>query len=112
MIIYKATNQNNGKAYIGKTVRSLRQRIAEHTRSKTVTGFQGALKKYGIDAFKWEVIETCSCEDQLAEREIHYIELYSTFVGFDDCNGYNLTLGGDGAVCGSKNVSHRQDVKD
>lgn len=53
-----------------------------------------AFKKYGIQFFKIELIEEVS-DDLLCEREQFYIQQYRSYVGFDDCNGYNATLGGD-----------------
>ena len=96
--IYKITNKINGKIYIGQSV-DIRRRWYEHKGKLGKPGaeeyyFQKALKKYGIDNFTWEILEECE-PDQLNEREQYYISLYRTYVGFDDCNGYNLTRGGD-----------------
>ena len=90
MIIYKATNKNNGKIYIGQTIGSLGKRITEHLRS-TVGFFSRALRKYGRDGFSFEAIETCESKDRLSEREIYWINFF-------DCKwprGYNLTDGGE-----------------
>ena len=88
--IYKYTNLINGKIYIGKTRRPLEQRIQEHYYTKKNSGLEGAIKKYGIENFKIDVVEKCPI-DKLNEREIYYIAFY-------DCKapkGYNLTDGGD-----------------
>lgn len=56
MIIYKITNVINDKVYIGQTVRNLEERMAEHFRHDN-TVIDKALKKYGKDAFKIEIID-------------------------------------------------------
>ena len=92
-IIYLATNIINDKKYVGQTIFSLKKRILDHvTKSKRCRlGFPAAIKKYGIDGFKWEVIETVSRE-LLDEREIFYIKKYKSYA---TDGGYNLTRGGN-----------------
>lgn len=91
MIIYKATNKINGKIYIGKTVLSLNRRMMFHLRSK-VGIFTKALKKYGIQSFDLEIIDTANNEFILFEKEKYWIKYYNSKVP----NGYNLTDGGEG----------------
>lgn len=95
-IVYKATNKVNGKIYVGITKRTLEKRIQEHIgRSKGdyLFYFQQAIKKYGIESFIFEVIETCYSEEELTSKEVSYIAEYQSFIRE---NGYNLTYGGDG----------------
>lgn len=100
--IYKITNIINGKMYIGKTESiDPYQRWKEHTTQYVTRKFEkrplySAMSKYGVDNFNFEVIEEAEDGDYLCEREKYYISYFRTYVGFDDCNGYNLTLGGDG----------------
>jgi len=55
MIIYKATNKNNNKSYIGKTIHSLHQRQTEHFNDafnhNSKSYFHNALRKYGKELF-------------------------------------------------------------
>lgn len=93
--IYKITNLQNQKIYIGKTIRSVQERWREHKRDYLDRNYEQrplykAMKKYGIDNFKIEEIEQCSAE-QSSEREKYWIEKLGSFK-----NGYNATLGGDG----------------
>jgi len=49
--------------------------------------------KYGINNFKWEVIDTtCQNIEELNEMEFHYIKQYQSR---EYQNGYNLTNGGE-----------------
>lgn len=48
-----------------------------------------AFRKYGVDNFKFEIIEECEVEE-LNQREIYWIDYFDTFF-----HGYNQTLGGD-----------------
>ena len=95
--IYKITNDINGKIYVGKTYDTIKKRWKEHCREwrKTRTEkrpLYDAIKKYGIEHFNIEMIEETFNPE---EREIYWIDKLRTYVGFDDCKGYNGTLGGD-----------------
>ena len=90
MIIYKATNKENGKYYIGQTKGTLKNRIRSHkyaSKNKD-TVFYRAIRKYGIDAFEWEVVEECSSKKELDECEVRLIA--------ENLDGYNIAKGGEG----------------
>jgi len=92
MIIYKATNNVNKKCYIGQTKFNIEIRKKQHSSN----GFllHNAIRKYGIDAFEWEVIDdTCQSKEELDEMEYHYIKQYHSHISE---YGYNMTWGGDG----------------
>ena len=89
-VIYKITNQINGKAYIGQTTTSLSQRMASRRRANTVIG--KAIRKYGWENFSVEVLEECDMKEELNEREIFWIAALNCKTP----NGYNRTDGGDG----------------
>ena len=97
--IYKITNTDNGKMYIGQS-NDVMDRIRHHksylkyNRHKNKR-LQYSYNKHGVKAFKFEVLEECP-EEELNEREIYWIAKLRTYVGFKDCNGYNLTTGGEG----------------
>jgi len=94
-IIYKVINNINGKHYIGLTGRTLKIRKKEHIKEAKsgvkFSIFHKALIKYGVENFKWEVVEECD-SDILEEREIYYIKKYNSYA--PNKNGYNLTEGG------------------
>lgn len=54
------------------------------------------MRKYGTENFYVEEIEFVETEELANERECYWINYYRSYVGFEDCNGYNATLGGDG----------------
>ena len=78
MIIYKATNLINDKIYIGLTTKSLEHRISVHKKdSKRLnTYFYQAIRKYGFENFKWEVVDTAITMEELEEKERYYIKLF------------------------------------
>lgn len=85
--IYKITKKENGKSYIGQS-NNIERRFSEH-KTKTDIPIEIAIKKYGADAFDFEVIEECPL-DKLDEREKYWITFYNTYKGF----GYNCNEGG------------------
>ncbi len=88
MIIYKITNLINGKIYVGQTKFSVEKRFKEHAKSDSLIG--RAIRKYGEENFKAEVIETCQTFIELNEREIFWIAKLNCKVP----NGYNIADGG------------------
>lgn len=88
-VIYKITNLENGKVYVGQTVQKLSLRISQHRHSDR-KGVDQAIKKHGLEKFKVEVLEECPRE-MLNEREKYWIKFFNCMVP----NGYNLTDGGD-----------------
>jgi group I intron endonuclease len=94
MIIYKITNTINNKIYIGQTIQSLEKRWKRHTWLSTLNrnamAITNALRKYGVENFKIEIIYTATNIDELNEKEIEFINEYNSL----SPNGYNLTSGG------------------
>ncbi len=92
--VYKVTNLVNGKAYIGKTTVSHKARFYGHKTSRD-TGYplNRAIKKYGVDNFRLEVIYIGSSEKEINMVERAMIASHNTYCP----NGYNLTIGGEGA---------------
>lgn len=98
MQVYVATNDYNGKLYVGKTEGPLKKRMGEHKRAARArtriadSVFHRAIAKYGIGAFSVIVLGTASTPEELAELEKHFIRVLKTKVPY----GYNLTDGGEG----------------
>ena len=83
-IIYKVTNLVNNKYYIGK-----------HQTTNLDDGYMGsgkllksAIKKYGIENFKKEILCMCSSEQEMNDKERELVVLNE--------NTYNLCPGGQG----------------
>ena len=102
--IYKYTNLINGKIYIGKTYH-LNKRKYEHKHREVNTYFHNAIKKYGFENFKYEVIAQTDNDKTLNFLERYYIRKFNSFGE----NGYNLTLGGEGTL--GYNFSEEQKKK-
>ena len=86
MLVYKISNDINGKVYIGITEQTLETRWKGHLLSaqqKTNRHLYNAMNKYGIEHFNIEVIEdNITSKQELLEKEIFYIwfEYYYKFV--------------------------------
>ena len=93
MIVYLARHRGSGKSYVGLTRFSLEKRKREHCQPRHRSVFSSAIAKYGEDAFDWSVLEECTSDKALAERERFWIARLQTI----HPNGYNFTSGGDGA---------------
>lgn len=93
-IIYLAVNTVNGKAYVGQTLRLLKERRSHHqhcARAGSDFQFHTAMRKYGEASFGWRVLASDIPEAQLDTYECFWIRFYGTFR-----DGYNATTGGDG----------------
>lgn len=92
--IYKITNTVNNKYYIGVTIQANPNERWSHHKSAIRANIgcpflQKAFKKYGEDAFKFEVLIICFDED-VFKFENEYILKYNSM----SPNGYNVALGG------------------
>jgi group I intron endonuclease len=90
--IYKTTNLINSKFYIGM-----------HSTSNLNDGYIGSgkrlkrsIKKYGIENFKFEILEYCDTRELLAEREKYIVNQEM----INDVFCMNLQLGGVGGFSG------------
>ena len=87
MIVYKTTNLINGKIYVGQDESNNDDYIGSGKIIKQ------AIKKYGIENFKKEVLEHCKTKKQLCNQEKYWIKK------LDARNheiGYNIQPGGEG----------------
>ena len=115
--IYRATNLVNNKIYIGFTT-NWPHRINGHNYdcrygNADNKAFYNAIKKYGWDNFVWEAIyQSQEFKHTLTIMEPYFITEYRSWVGFEDCNGYNVTKGGEGTTGWKRSPelveSHRQ----
>jgi len=87
MVIYKVTNLINNKIYIGK----IKKDYPEYFGSGVI--IKNSIKKYGIENFKKEIIDTASSVEELNEKEKYWIKYFNST---DLIIGYNIGKGGDG----------------
>jgi len=101
--IYKITNTVSKKCYIGETIQDPEKRWKDHKNAIKRDGgcraLKNAIKKYGINNFKFEVLIICFDEDRL-EYEKEYIKKYNSLFP----NGYNILEGGQEGVLGLKHT--------
>jgi group I intron endonuclease len=87
--IYKITNKINNKVYIGQSINIEKRFFGEKNGRLPNKHLRSSFKKYGLDNFKFEIIEECN---NLDEREQYWIQHYNS--SNREC-GYNKTIGGD-----------------
>lgn len=93
--VYKITNLSNGKYYIGKTI-DVVSRWTQHCRDSRAGSqlpIHRAIRKYGIAAFKIDVLEEFSTDDQACHREK---DLIQTAHAQQKSQCYNIAEGGLG----------------
>lgn len=82
MDIYKITNIQNNKVYIGQTIRPIEQRFHRHLNDAINnildTHFARAIRKYGKDSFIIEEIDTAQTQDELNKKEQYWIKFYNS----------------------------------
>lgn len=87
--IYRFKNTANGKCYIGQTIDIVRRYKRHLADAKKINNkFYNAVRKHGIDSFKFEVLFTVLDADDLNEIEQYFISEYDSFA-----NGYNPQKG-------------------
>ncbi len=89
-LVYMHTTPN-GKKYIGITQQNTTRRWQNGHGYDTQTLFHRAIKKYGWENIKHEILEENLSEREAWEREKYYIQLYKTT---NPKYGYNIHSGG------------------
>lgn len=108
LLIYKVTNNINGKVYIGQTIRTLRERQKQHLTSykykNDCSRFYNSIRKHGEENFVWEVIAETDNKEVLDELERYYIAKYnSTSPEY----GYNIHTGGTNGYVQSEETKRK-----
>lgn len=91
--IYLITNLLNSKKYVGQTIGSIEKRFSRHCwlcTSKNNMPIAVAIKKYGKQNFKIELLEQVDTLEEANEKEVFWSLYYNTM----SPNGYNLKVGG------------------
>ena len=89
MIIYKTTNLVNGKIYVGQDSKNNPKYLGSGI------ALNNAIKKYGKENFKKEILENCVDKKDMDEKEIFWI---SKLDARNKNVGYNITKGGEGCL--------------
>lgn len=95
--IYRIENLVNHKNYIGQSIH-IETRWKDHKRLAFYPllvsynyPLYRAIRKYGVENFKFSIIENC-LEEELNEKECYWLSYYQSF----GLKGYNQTPGGQG----------------
>jgi group I intron endonuclease len=92
--VYLVTNLSNGKLYVGKANDPTNRWCTHLSQAKRLhpkSLISRAIKKYGPEKFKFEVLETFDTESEAFWWETWWIQ----YLGTSNC-GYNLNHGGTG----------------
>ena len=89
--VYEITNLINGKKYIGK--RSCKSTIEEDRYMGSGILISKAIKKYGKENFRKDILEICDSEELAFEREKCWIKHYNAV---ESRQFYNIKDGGEG----------------
>lgn len=100
--IYSILNLKTNFRYIGLSI-DIERRWKTHQRDlrnnkHENSHLQNAYNKYGVNNFKYSIIEECSSED-LKTREKYWIHFYNSKE-----KGYNMSDGGDGVLNPTEDV--------
>ncbi len=75
-IIYKITNIDNGKIYVGQTITSIKRRFKQHLKSAfsedkrfKYLPLSNAIRKHGTERFKIEKIDEADNRNDLNKKE-------------------------------------------
>ena len=89
MFIYKITNIKTQEFYIGQTIKNIKYRFRKHKEMSIRGGgykLHNSMRKYGIENFIIEILDTATNLNELNEKEIHYIDTLKPY--------YNILPGG------------------
>ncbi len=88
-IVYKLTNKENQKNYVGQTTLTLEERLTYHKYGHLYVDSE--IRKYGMENFSAEILAVCETKAELDAQEIRFIKELDCMVP----NGYNWSEGGN-----------------
>lgn len=90
----------NGKMYIGITSKKPKARWQNGTgyTKEHQSVMYNAIQKYGWDNVEHFILYNNLTETEAKQKEIELIKKYNTYIHFENSNGYNMTLGGEGTL--------------
>ena len=93
--VYKVTNLENGKLYIGYTSKPVLERwkghVNESRSGRKRRAIHNAISKYGEQSFSVEPIYQSLDQEDALEKEVYFISEFQTLTSQ---GGYNLSTGG------------------
>jgi group I intron endonuclease len=96
--VYKHTNRNTGKCYVGYTSKGTAFRFKQHIASANSTAGSGynsyfykSMRKHGVGVWGTEVLDFAYSHEEAQEKEMAWIFEEDSYR-----NGYNSTIGGEG----------------
>ena len=105
--VYKHTNKQNGKCYIGITSQDVRIRWNRGWGYQYCPHFWRAIQKYGWDMFSHEILYDGLTQEEAEKTEVKLIAEYRSA---DPLFGYNTSLGGSGT--GKHSAETRKKIGD
>ena len=94
--VYKHTSPS-GKVYIGITARPVSRRWHGGSAYRNNAHFYAAIKRYGWDAFRHEILADGLTREAACEMEVRLIAEHRST---DPAHGYNISPGGDKTTLG------------
>lgn len=83
--------------YVGKTCSKYGMKgRAKNGKGYRSGAFHNAIEKYGWSDFVGKVLKEDLSIEEANYWETYYIRRYRSCIDYEDCNGYNMTEGGDG----------------
>lgn len=89
--IYKITNMLNEKIYVGQKFKKIEESLDYYGSGRLI---KKAIKKYGKENFKKDILEKAYSREELNELEIYFIWEQNCMIP----KGYNITKGGNSSL--------------
>lgn len=103
MVIYITTNIKNGKKYLGKDTKNDPNYLGSGVILKL------AIKKYGKENFKKEIVEVCQDQNELKLREKYWLDFYDAGNNKMFYNWHNHSTG---SPKGKKHPNYKKPLSD
>jgi group I intron endonuclease len=106
MFIYKIINIQTEEFYIGQTIKNVEYRFRKHKEMSIRGGgykLHNSMRKYGVENFTIEILDTAINLNELNEKEIHYIDTLKPY--------YNILPGGQIRLTEKSIEKMRQSLK-
>lgn len=109
-LIYRAFCRKTKKSYIGQTIQQFKKRIGDHfsaARNRPKGAFHLALRKYGAEAFEWEILMVTNVNSLN-----HFEEMFISGFGSLTPNGYNIMSKSEYAFSGQAKGRRKEEDAD